>query len=401
MAFVAGSSRVAVAVGGIDAAMTAATSGTILVLAPGTHTLTIDLKTWVTVRAQWGQRDNTTLHTATGIVMQPWSTVRDLTLTTDTDGVFYGDGDAGSRWIENCVTAYSMVFEGASMERWIIRRCRFTALQPIVLNSGSSAEMAACLFGDPGAGNGISNIGFSIVDDATNGTLRIYNNTFEGTAIGSQVAMSDNASTDTSVYNNLFNQPGGGSSLDLSTTGIDLVYGNIALDSTADAAAMLSLSYGTTVGAHYLYDNSAPRNESPCRVGGGLSESGDIPIDLVGLPYTRPGSSRGAIQWQPSASALYRPWFLDPLSGFSLTYDGVTLNITSGFTSMASHLDVADLVRTYVYDLMHPSRGVFYTTYDGHYRLIAHTGTFDLTITGHAAKIFGAQSLTGISDTGG
>lgn len=150
-----------------------------------------------------------------------------------------------------------------------------------------------------------------------------------------------------------------------------------------------------------------PTNQSPFRAGGtttARTHAGAMTLDRNYLPYASSNPSAGAYQWKPASSCLYKPRATDPLDGFSFTYGANTLDTTylEEFepTLFKSHLEVAAVVRSYVWDLIHPSRGYFYTTWDGYYRLFLHTGQFDLTVASPASRIFGAATLTAEEDTG-
>lgn len=130
-------------------------------------------------------------------------------------------------------------------------------------------------------------------------------------------------------------------------------------------------------------------------------------VDYNGIAFAD-SPSVGAYQLTGDNSALYRPWFdVDILSNFALTYSqqfGQPLvldpDIMAIDKTFNSHLDLACWVNAYVQDVMHPSRGVFYTDYLGNYRLKCFEGTFDLYFTGDAATILGAYDRSGIADTG-
>lgn len=382
MSFVAGDTRVAVAVGGIDAALTAATSGDVLVLAPGTHTATVAIPTGVTVRSQPGQVAATVLQGA-DLGMAPWSTVRDLTLvqTGGGDAMFAVSGGAGTRWVESCIMdGGNLTFE--TTETWVVRNCRFSGGCVIGMDGGVSVTVASCYF-TGGLGQIIRNSGNDVY---------VYNCTFSGAAVsGLPVISGGGAGNVNKIYNNVFNLTGADTAVISSVGGTDTIYGNYSTYNLGPSG------YGTIVSDLKLAPSGYPLHDSPVRIGN-AGESGDYILDFNYLPFSA-SRSAGAFQWHDDASALYRPRYVDPLDGFDFTFDSVNLDIAPGRTNFHSHLDLAAYMRSYVQDPMHPYFGSFYVTRDGTYKIVTAFGDpFDLTTTGQAASVFGAVALTGADD---
>jgi hypothetical protein len=154
-------------------------------------------------------------------------------------------------------------------------------------------------------------------------------------------------------------------------------------------------------------DGYTPRNESAVRVvdGSYASYAHQAALDYYGHPFAA-NRSAGAIQWQYDASALYRPRFehdLTSATAFDFVFhylDAIDNTLPVAEQTYTSHDEIACHVNLIVGDLTHPSRGRFYVTYDGYYRLVVDTGTFDLTLSGDADTVFGAYNQTGQTDTG-
>jgi hypothetical protein len=381
MSFVAGDTRVAVTVGGIDTALTAATSGDVLVLAPGTHTATVTIPTGVTVRSQPGQAAATTLQ-STDLGMAPWSTVRDLTLVqTGGDAALRASGGAGTRWVEGCIMdGGNLILEAA--QTWVIRNCRLLGGCVIGMDGGVSLTIASCYF--------TGSLG-QIVRNSGN-DVYVYNCTFSGSVLsGAPVIQAGGAGNVNKIYNNIFNVTGADTDLISNVGGTDTIYGNYSTYSLG------SSGYGTVASDLKLAPSGYPLHDSPVRIGN-PGESGDYILDFNYMPFSA-SRSAGAFQWHDDASALYRPRYVDPLDGFDFTFDSVNLDIAPGRTNFYSHLDLAAYMRSYVQDALHPYFGSFYVTRDGTYRIVtAFSDPFDLTTTGQAASIFGAVTLTGADD---
>lgn len=382
MTFVPGTNRVAVAVGGLDAALGTALTGDVLVLAPGTHTASVAIPTGVTVRGQPGQRANTIVSCALW-GMAPWATVRDVTLVNSGgDAVLAASGGAGTRWVEGISLASSyLLFEAE--QAWTVRNCTFDSsfcytvgTDPLIVSS--------CLF--------TGTISDAVSNASSGGDVTVYNCTFSGNVGSAPAIQGGGASAANSLYNNVFNTSGGAVALIGGVGGTDTIYGNYSNYNLG------SSGYGTVVSDLKLDPVTYyPLQDSPVRIGN-AGETGDGRLDVNYLPF---GSSRsaGAFQWHDDASALYRPRYVDPLSGFDLTYDLENLDIAPGRVNFTSHLELAAYVRAYVNDLIHPSFGYFYTDRLGNYRLVTNGDLFDLTITGQSATVFGAQTYTAEEDT--
>ena len=165
--------------------------------------------------------------------------------------------------------------------------------------------------------------------------------------------------------------------------------------------AVLQTAYTTLTQVH-LHDSPsyALRNESPARDTGG----NDYIVSDHNYMYHTSGfvRSAGAFQWALESSAIYEPWYLDPADGFHLTSeDSNTSNFTDRpvITQVNSPVDLFNHLRRIVYDILHPSRCDMFWTLDGGIVIRSSDYQFGLTITGSAAKVFGAQTFSGVYTT--
>lgn len=393
----------------IDSTLSGASSGTVFVLTnqprPGieAYTWTNSLPAGVTLRGNPVDAVGQSVTKITRVVTSTVAigddcTLRDMFLSGLVSTSFSFSGKA---WFENCVMGNTVTDAppSSSSDYVIFSRCTFISTGDIPLfdDDGVSAGgyyFYDCLFLD----NRTS--GTSPLIKTFAGDITFVNCTFS-TTITDWLDAAPGATGTVTFTNCVF----AGEITDITSLGGVSGSSNWGVTSPA-------LSIGqTTVTNLYLDDSNywrlTPTNQSPFRAGGtttARTHAGAMTLDRDCLPYAASTPSAGCFQWKPASSCLYKARSSDPLDGFEFTYGANTLDTTylSEFspTLFKSHLDVAAVVRSYVWDLIHPARGYFYTTWDGYYRLFLHAGQFDLTTTSPSSKIFGATTLTAEEDTG-
>lgn len=396
----------------IDSTLSGASSGTVFVLTnqPRPTSTGIEAYTWtnslpagVTLRGNPVDAVGQSVTKITRVVTSTVAigddcTLRDMFLSGLVSTSFSFSGKA---WFENCVMGNTVTDSppSSSSDYVIFSRCTFISTGDIPLfdDDGVSAGgyyFYDCLFLD----NRTS--GTSPLIKTFAGDITFVNCTFS-TTVTDWLDAAPGATGTVTFTNCVF----AGEITDITSLGGVSGSSNWGVTSPA-------LSIGqTTVTNLYLNDSNywrlTPTNQSPFRAGGTTTArtyAGAMTLDRDCLPYAASTPSAGCFQWKPASSCLYKARSSDPLDGFEFTYGANTLDTTylSEFspTLFKSHLDVAAVVRSYVWDLIHPARGYFYTTWDGYYRLFLHAGQFDLTTTSPSSKIFGATTLTAEEDTG-
>lgn len=396
----------------IDSTLSGASSGTVFVLTnqPRPTSTGIEAYTWtsslpagVTLRGNPVDAVGQSVTKITWVVTSTVAigddcTLRDMFLFGLVSTSFSFSGKA---WFENCVMGNTVTDAppSSSSDYVIFSRCTFMSTGDIPLfdDDGVSAGgyyFYDCLFLD----NRTS--GTSPLIKTFAGDITFVNCTFS-TTVTDWLDAAPGATGTVTFTNCVF----AGEITDITSLGGVSGSSNWGVTSPA-------LSIGqTTVTNLYLDDSNywrlTPTNQSPFRAGGtttARTHAGAMTLDRDCLPYAASTPSAGCFQWKPASSCLYKARSSDPLDGFEFTYGANTLDTTylSEFspTLFKSHLDVAAVVRSYVWDLIHPARGYFYTTWDGYYRLFLHAGRFDLTTASPSSKIFGATTLTAEEDTG-
>ena len=397
----------------IDSSLSGAASGTVFVLTnqprptPSAgitgYTWASSLPAGVTLRGNPIDATGQSLSKITIVVLSSVTVGDDCTLR---DMYMYGVFGAGfsfsgKAWFENCVLGNTIADAppSSSSDYVVFSRCTFAATGDIPLFDDDGVAAGGYYFYD-----------CLFLDNRTSGTSPLIR-TFAGDITFVNCTF---GTTRTDWFDA---DPGATGTV----TFTNCVFAEEVTDLTALGSVSGSSNWGvaspavsigqTVVTSLHLDDanywNLTPTNRSPFRAGGTTTtrtHAGAMTLDRGYLPYAASTPSAGCFQWKPASSCLYKARASDPLDGFAFTYGATTLDTTYleefESTLFKSHLDVAAVVRSYVWDLIHPSRGYFYTTWDGYYRLLLHAGQFDLTTTSPSSKIFGATTLTAEEDTG-
>ncbi|MEK9721980.1 MAG: hypothetical protein VW405_00670 [Rhodospirillaceae bacterium] len=325
-------------------------------------------------------------------------TLRDMHLASVAGAAFSFSGTA---WFENCT--FGVTVAGAppsnADDYVVFSRCTFLVAGDAPLFDDDDAAAGSYYFYD-----------CLFLDKRTSGTEDLIH-TYDGDITFV------NCTFGPAYTNWLAANPGGGGTVTFTNCVFSEAMGDLLAPGNVQgtynwSTASGALPVGETIVTNlHLNDGNyadlSPTNQSKFRAGGTVvdrAHAGPMLLDRNYLPYHATTPSAGCYQWQAESGCLYKQRSTDPLDGFSFTYGVNTLDTTyaTGFETkpMQSHLDVSAIVRSYVWDLVHPSRGYFYVTWDGYYRLLLHAGQFDLTVTSPASRIFGAQTLTAEEDTG-
>ena len=394
-----------VALGGLDAAVLAAGSGDVLILAPGDHTLTEDVPPGVTLRSS--SCSSLTSITCTNITPLGENTFRDLTFYSAANA-FNPSSDC---WFENCVFSGTKSYANGPDAGQVLtfNRCTFLGVRPTGEYPDDSTfgwsdgdglgfvRFLSCLFRDEGA------VTYCFMSSDLLGipdAFQFENCTFVLENALSMATNMDGFGAPVYFNDNIIYQPGRtdivGSVGDASDGIVGA--GNFYQDdsSIANVTSYLTQSKDLDLDVQ----TGALRNGSPAR--SAATQTSQL-LDRNYLPYGASGSrSSGCFQWQADRSAFYRPWYLDPVDGFTFAYEpGVypptisTSGKTSGVTEVRSNHEAACLVRKWVHDLTHPLNGDFYTSHLGAYTLVVRGFTFDLTVVSPASRIFGPQTVVG------
>lgn len=393
----------------IDSTLSGASSGTVFVLTnqPRPTSTGIEAYTWtsslpagVTLRGNPVDAVGQSVTKITQVVTSTVAVGDDCTLR-DMFLVSASFSFSGKAWFEHCVMENTVTDAppSSSSDYVIFSRCTFISTGDIPLFDDDGVSAGGYYFYD-----------CLFLDNRTSGTSPLIK-TFAGDITFVNCTFS------TTVTDWLDAAPGATGAV----TFTNCVFAGEITDITSLGGVSGSSNWGvtspalsigqTTVTNLYLDDSNywrlTPTNQSPFRAGGtttARTHAGAMTLDRDCLPYAASIPSAGCFQWKPSSSCLYKARSSDPLDGFEFTYGANTLDTTylSEFspTLFKSHLDVAAVVRSYVWDLIHPARGYFYTAWDGYYRLFLHAGQFDLTTASPSSKIFGATTLTAEEDTG-
>jgi hypothetical protein len=243
--------------------------------------------------------------------------------------------------------------------------------------------------------------------------LVVRNNTFLDCTVARN-AVDVEASGYCAVYNNVFSNltattPGASTAVLLARTGSTHVSNNIIHNNSGMVSNLASPDSGnnTTVDP-LLGEDGRPTSASPC-VQGGVASSGTgdrrihLGIDRRSFSTT---PDIGAYPYRRGArSALYlRSPNVDALSG--VTYNVASQgNVTpsASRTSYDSPWDTAldlELALTAGASRIYGHLDVWYDDLNDRYRMATFVHTFNLSITGASAKVFGSASETGIFDTG-
>lgn len=389
----------------LDTALSGATSGTIFVLPDtltnGIYVWTTSLPNGVTIRGHplsAGDPSFATTVVVSTVSVGDFCTLRDLTIGGT---VFTFTGTA---WFENCLLtrAIANAPPTSASDYVVFSRCTFyVEYDTALFNDNGTAEgnyyFYDCLFVDGRTAGGTAT---PLIKTGA-GDITFVNCTFSTTLANTDWLGATGGATGTATFTNCV-------FMDEIT---DIAAPGSATGTHNYSTVAPAMSLGTTVvtnlhthtGNYLAY---VPTNRSPHRAGGSTVArdfAGPMTLDRNYLPYHATAPSAGCYQWQMESSSVYKHRFSDPLDGFSFVYGANTLaeSFATDFDVhvFRSHLEVAAAVRSYVWDLIHPSRGYFYVTWDGYYRLLLHSGQFDLTITAPASKIFGAVALTAEEDT--
>lgn len=401
--------RTSVPMGDLDALIVSANPGDILVLAPGTHTLTEDVPVGVTLRgASCGSE---TIIQCENITPLGGNTFRDLTFQVASDPAAAVLNPSSTTWFENCIFDECPVYYGGpdAGETVTFSRCTFQAgastgqICASADDGVGSVQWLHCLFKDQG--NAVTTIfAGDFVGDTSGVSFLVSHCTFVLESTDSVACTVYTYLGVIEYWNNVHYQPSVSATPFRDASGNDSGGGNFYQD---DYTVPPSETYLTQVRDLGIDPGTgALRNDSPARMG--AQDNFSEYTDRNYLPYADIGErSSGCFQWRLDSSAIYRPWFLDPTDGFTFGYEpGVvpptktTEDLTAGVTQVNSHLEVACLIRKLVYDLAHPSRSECFVSWDGYYRILVTEFTFDLQITSPASQIFGSVSNTSITDTG-
>lgn len=320
-----------VAVGGLAAAAAAASIGDILVLAEGAHSFDGTLPSSVTLRGKCGE--STTL-TADKITMGEFCVLRDLTVTAPAASVAVIP--ANGNWFENVTFSECQVWEKfpAAGESATFSRCSFieTGAEDHWFTGAAdfsrtgSVTWTSCYFYNSAAGSAL----FYLLDwtgDTSAQTMTWTNctliNLTTRTIAQPESDMGAVVYTNNVVYAPNTTDPDFFGDADGNESGSGNYY------QANHTGASLYPTIATRVDNLYLHATSfAPLSRSAA-ASGGSSPSG---WDRNYLPLS---SSAGCFQYQAPRSGLYRPWHLDPLSGFSLYYNKAPSSVTDYYTVAA------------------------------------------------------------------
>lgn len=414
--------------GDLEGILGSAVTGDVVVLSAGIHTLAFstlsDVPGGVSIRGMGPEA--TTVHvTDPQHFVGQYACFYDLTFTTPTDAAFLLFQCEQTAWFENVVFNCLPGLEGAPLtgETVTFKRCTFdfvtnyedqtggaffdgspTALglySPDGLHNGR-VICESCLFigsNDWGIEATLTGAFYDLDGTGTDRGIYFNNCTFYGRMqISTDLFNGVLAFRSCVEYNP--NSSGGGclNTGDASNSDLASSYDNY---SQLPSGTVLNRPY-TTLTKVYLHDQGsyALRNESPARDTG----ANDFVVSDRNYMYHSSGfvRSAGAFQWAPESSAIYEPWYLDPADGFLLTSeDSNTSNFTDrpAVTQVNSQVDLFNHLRRIVYDILHPSRCEMFWTLDGGITIRSSDYQFGLTITGSAAKVFGAQTFSNVYTT--
>lgn len=394
--------RTSVAVGGIDAALLAASSGDVLVLAPGTHTATEDVPAGVTVRGQFSAG---TTFRSIGVTVGDLATFRDLTILPYSDDAALLTPD--SCWFENVIFAVeegtatgSISYTGPGTGDTItFNACTFylnADYGRFSFDTNGAADFYSCLV--IGCDDQVNLISWYASVDAG---LRFFNCTFASEGTDNFIGVDLGGGT-LGFYNNILYAPNASVSvMDNMGDASGGVVGSRNYYQINDTTPIEDPDLFTVwaqikdLGIHP--ESYALRNSSYARNRAITAYTTADRNYMWWGPDTATGFTCGCFAWQPEASALYRPWFLDPVDGFNFLYNDGELNstdgLTSGVTQVNSQQEALALIRSLVQDITHPSLGDVYVDIDG----VPHVqvngpDSFDMEISGPSAKIFGSFS---------
>lgn len=393
--------------GDIDTAIAGAASGTVFVLSSvvGNTLASTAIPAGVTLRGPPADALGTTLSVTGNITVGNNCTFRDMTVDNQSTKFTF----SGNAWFENVrFTKDTIADDPPSSSSYTVTfsRCTFIKTRNFAwFEAGTTSQgnyvFLDCVFIDA---RGTFGSPATPLIKIGKGDITFKNCIFD-TALASTHWFGQSAASppgDMAFYNCVFE------SAPTDLTAITNVTGANNWSPTSPAVPI-----GATVNTRLNintenYGHLLPTNASAFRSGG--SSSYARRLDRNYLPYDASTPSAGAYQWQAESSCLVRQRTSNPLSGFSFTYGDTTtalslwrLTVPSARADqdiIESHYITAAIVRAYVHDLVHPSRGDFYVTWDGYYRLVLNHGLFSLTTTGEAARFFGAQTLTDTGDTG-
>jgi len=413
----------------LETALLAATTGDVVVLSEGTHTLgfaTLTSIPDVTIRGM-GQ-DKTTLHiTDPQHFVDQYACFYDLKFTVPVSGTpFLLFQCESTAWFESVTFNCLPGFEGAPLtgETITFKNCTFDAITNYeAYDFGVTLDGSTPLFGlssTDGLHNGrviFENCVFLGDPDWSTGGASVVNAQHTVDSSGSDRAISFVACTfygpfasSTDLYNGILRflfcvqyAPGALSAI-LNTpddSGGETGYGNYAeLASGADNNSNMDV----TITKLYLHDypSVALRNESPARD----SAANDYVVadHIYRTTDTLLTRSSGAYQWVPEASALYEPWYLDPADGLVVSMeDSNSTNFAERpvLTQVNSPLDFFNHLRRIVYDIIHPCRCIMFWDSSGSIVIRSEDYAFSLSTTPGtgSARAFGSLSFSGVYTT--
>lgn len=379
----------------ISDAATASNYSDIIVVDAGTYTEDVDLPQGVTLRSN----GCVTVVLDGRLTCRGLNTIRHITIRHQEDDLFLVDGS--DIWFEDCTIentsvapneSYTFDIGGSSI---IFRRCRLTCTVQMLMSIATIEyfEMSSCIINMDGG------IFPSVEVGPYNGTL------------SNNLVVVVNAATDFPIfsfdpYTSDYPCMGNVYICDVYTGAYvttNNAVGNNNYYLNVDSGAFSDDLADFTLGQLDMTDGYGLRNASVIRQ---VADFAGPVLDINRHPFETIRSA-GPTQWQPEASALYRPRFDQDLvsaTAFNFVYNRLGLELANTVTTdertYYSHDEIACHVNMVVGDICHPSRGYFYCSHDGYYRLVVLDASFDLTLSANAATVFGAYSETAQVDTG-
>lgn len=447
----------------IAAAITAASSGDVIILSAGTYSEHINLssKTNVVLRAAFGETViiNCVLSSdvAVNVANSSGVVLRDLTfrLTGSTMGsLVFGNAAAGLKVVQ-CTfdveavtgsdTADGLLYltnaTGTSTNPIIVSRCKFLGTPDYALAYGVAiggsgalhAVVEGCLFYRVRTNTNSSNALIRITWSSANANVFVRQNTFVRCKAYKQfVYFSSGGTTPTlAVMHNMladectvsipanatqaFDAVVTGSTTYIrdiryyqGSSGTALTYAQ-AFDATYSDASDCLVNSDPAVadggGAAYTEGVGRIASTSPAYRGGTAAASTERPARLGAdrIPFAST-PSQGCYEVYPTGLQAFhiKHKFTNPISGITLSHGGA-VTLTGTTRSFEAPFEVAEFVEIAFQDgrPAYPPIDFWYMpTSDHRYRAAVVFGTFDLTTSGVAGTIMGSGSHAGSSDTG-
>lgn len=318
-----------------------------------------------------------------------------------------------TNWAQTVGVSSWLQFRSSSGQTF--RRCSFLATGALlsssvlsVIGSSTSYIVEGCVFL-------ACKTSQSVIVDATASpsTMIVRNNTLVSCS-ATRRAIAAEASGFCAVYNNVLydftaTSPGSGTPVLSASGSSTFVANNIIHNNSGITTNLASPDSGNNTTADPLLDSDGrPTSASPC-IGAGIALSGlgerRVHLDRDRRPYAETPDIGAYSYRRGQRSALYlRSPNVDVLSGvtFNVNAQG-DVTPPSSRTSYESPWDTAlalEHALTTGASRIYGPLDVWYDDLNDRYRMATYLYTFNLSITGASAKVFGSASETGISDTG-